>query len=80
MVRVEDVFGLLGWERVVQKGNRLAVIKVEAPPPASTLEDVKQWRGQEPADLNLQPEDEEATKAFFENVSRSIEQSFLEAE
>ncbi len=75
----EKVFGLPYWKRVVQKGNRLAIIQVEAMPVPLTLEDVEQFQGKKPDDLNLQPEDEAAAKALFEKASRVIEERFFEA-
>jgi hypothetical protein len=70
----EKEFGLPYWKRVTQKGNRLAVIEVEAMPAPLTFEDIKQFPGKK-----LQPEDEAAAKALFEKASRVIEKRFFEA-
>ena len=75
----EKEFGLPYWKRVIQKGNRLAVIEVEAMPAPLTLEDIKQFPGKKPGDLTLQPEGEAAAKALFEKASRVIGERFFEA-
>lgn len=75
----EKVFGLPYWKRAMQKGSRLAVMEVEAMAAPLTLEDVKQFQGKKPDDLNLQPEDEAAAKALFEKASHVIEERFFEA-
>lgn len=71
------VFGLPYWKRVLQKDNRVAVIEVEAMPAPLTAEDIEQFQGKKPEDLNLQPEDEAAAKAFFEKASQVIEERFF---
>ncbi len=75
VMKGKDELGLPWWARVAQNGNRLVVIKVNALPPAASppasAADMKQWI------TNLKPENEAATQAFFEEISRSIEGKFF---
>ena len=90
----KDKYGMPSWVWVAQEGNRLAVVTVETAAPRLTPEQAEQgiaqemnkYRTKEEATRaffetyleNLQPEDEQAAKAFFEDVCRSIERNFLE--
>lgn len=73
----EKVFGLPYWKCVLQKDNRVAVIEVEAMTVPLTSEDIEQFRGKKPENLNLQPEDEMAARALFEKASQVIEERFF---
>jgi hypothetical protein len=78
-VQGEDEAGLPLWGRVVQKGSRLLVIRVRAMPLPLTPKDAEQWKAQglTPLSAQLEPEDGEATEAFFERVIPAIEERFL---
>jgi hypothetical protein len=74
-----EIFGLPYWKRIIQEGNRLAIIHVEAMPALLTPKDVEQLKGRKLSDLNLKPEDEAAAKELFEKASRLIKRHFFEA-
>ncbi len=75
VMKGKDEFGLPWWGRVVQQGNRLVVIEVDAFPavsnPPTSSADMERWLG------NLKPENEVATQVFFEATSRAIESKFF---